>query len=51
MTKTPKDVQTFFCMYCGHIWQLICRDRFITDDEFKEWIENVKKEHEENCDK
>lgn len=49
MRKRPKDVQIFSCIFCGHIWQLICLDRFVTEDEFTEWITGVKKEHDEVC--
>ena len=51
MKEQPKDIQTFMCLYCGHTWKLICQDRYITDNEFIEWITEAKKEHDKVCDK
>jgi len=49
--KKPFDKQVFLCLYCKQFWELTCNNRLVTEEEFKNWTEEVKKQHSQNCDK
>jgi len=49
--KKPFDKQVFMCLYCNHTWELRCDNRLVTEEEFKNWIEEVKEQHKQNCNK
>lgn len=41
------EVQKLHCSFCKHIW-IIQSDKVITDDQYNNWVKELKQEHQNN---
>jgi len=46
--KIPYDRIKYYCMWCDHLW-IFTSTKLGTDNQIKEWFENVQKEHLTVC--